>query len=69
MSAPAPETFLSGQVGHVGRRAPALRAVDAALDAWLRLRGVPGRRFALASSESLWLSQFAAIQIGVQLDL
>lgn len=49
MSAPAPETFLSGQVGHVGRRAPALRAVDAALDAWLRLRGVPRRLDELAA--------------------
>jgi len=41
---PAPESFLSGKVGHVGRRrAPLLRAADALLDLQLRLRGVPRR--------------------------
>ena len=46
---PAPETFLSGRVGHVGpRRMPLLRAADAVLDAGLRLRGVPRRLDALA---------------------
>jgi hypothetical protein len=48
LSAPAPETFLSGEVGHVGRRGPALRALDSALDAWLRWRGVPRRLDELA---------------------
>jgi hypothetical protein len=47
---PAPESFLSGKVGHVGpRRAPLLRAGDALLDLGLRLRGVPGRLDELAS--------------------
>jgi len=46
---PAPESFLSGKVGHVGpRRTPLLRAADALLDLGLRLRGVPGRLDALA---------------------
>ena len=46
---PAPETFLSGRVGHVGRRrAPLLRAADAILDGWSRLRGVPRRLDRLA---------------------
>jgi hypothetical protein len=48
LSAPAPETFLSGEVGYVGRRRPALRALDSALDAWLRLRGIPRRLDELA---------------------
>jgi hypothetical protein len=48
LSLPAPETFLSGKVGHVGRRAPALRAEDGLLDLWQRLRGVPKRLDALA---------------------
>lgn len=46
---PAPESFLSGKVGHVGpRRAPVLRAGDALLDLGLRLRRVPRRLDALA---------------------
>ena len=46
---PAPESFLSGKVGHVGpRRTPVLRAGDALLDLGLRLRGVPRRLDALA---------------------
>ena len=49
MSVPAPETFLSGKVGHVGRRASALRAEDSLLDLWLRLRGVSKRLDELAS--------------------
>jgi hypothetical protein len=46
---PAPESFLSGRVGYVGRRrAPALRAADRLLDLGLRLRGVPRRLDAMA---------------------
>jgi hypothetical protein len=46
---PAPESFLSGSVGHIGpRRAPVLLAADALLDMGLRLRGVPRRLDALA---------------------
>jgi hypothetical protein len=50
LTGPPPEKFLSGRVGHVGRRAPALRALDAVLDAWLRLRGVPARLDELAAA-------------------
>jgi hypothetical protein len=47
---PAPESFLSGRVGHVGpRRAAALRVADRALDLWLGVRGVPGRLDGLAT--------------------
>ena len=44
---PAPELFLSGEVGNVGRRAPVLRAADALLDGWARLRGARRRLDAL----------------------
>jgi hypothetical protein len=48
---PAPEEFLSGRVGHVGRRRGAvLRLADAALDRWLRARGVPDRLETLAKA-------------------
>jgi hypothetical protein len=47
---PAPESFLSGRVGYVGRRrAPALRLADGLLDLGLRLRGVSRRLDALAA--------------------
>jgi hypothetical protein len=41
---PAPESFLSGRVGHVGpRRGAVLRLADAALDRWLRRRGTASK--------------------------
>jgi hypothetical protein len=46
---PAPETFLSGKVGHVGpRRTPLLRAADGLLDLGLRIRGIPEKLDELA---------------------
>jgi hypothetical protein len=48
---PAPESFLSGRVGHTGpRRAVALRLADRLLDLALRARGVPRRLDRLAAA-------------------
>jgi hypothetical protein len=48
---PAPETFLSGRVGHTGpRRAVPLRVADRLLDLGLRARGVPRKLDRLAGA-------------------